>query len=103
MTEQGHYNSFSYPAEERVILNFVRDILEGEKKSNLLLTGAIGSGKSTFVQHLIDHMAVMPTGYMTIRHIDADERRQGFAHVPAANQRGTGFLTIRHDERDIFP
>jgi len=23
--------------------------------------------------------------------------------VPAANQRGTGFLTIRHDERDIFP
>ncbi|MCK9176127.1 MAG: iron chelate uptake ABC transporter family permease subunit [Clostridiales bacterium] len=103
MTEQGHYNSFSYPAEERVILNFVRDILEGEKKSNLLLTGAIGSGKSTFVQHLIDHMAVMPTGYMTIRHIDADERRQGFAHVPAANQRGTGFLTIRHDEHDIFP
>ncbi len=106
MTESSPYVSFSYPADERALLNFARQTLEKEDQqspSNLLLTGAIGSGKSTFVQHLIDDMAVMPTGYMTIRHIDADERRQGFAHVPAANQRGTGFLTVRHDERDIFP
>ncbi len=95
--------SFAYPADERQLLAFVRSSLEGPERRPLLLTGAIGSGKSTFVQHLIDDLGAVPAGYMTIRHIDADERRQCFTHVPAGNQRGTGFLTVRHHEGDSFP
>lgn len=98
--------SFAYPADEGQIFRFVRSCFgekEGAERRPILLTGAIGSGKSTFVQHLIDDMGAVPAGYMTIRHIDADERRQCFTHVPAASQRGTGFLTVRHPEGDSFP
>jgi iron complex transport system permease protein len=97
--------SFAYPADEKALLAFIRsqiDLLEGSGR-HILLTGAIGSGKSTLVQHLIDDMQAVPAGYMTIRHIDADETKQGFAHVAAANQRGTGFLTVRHHDRTSFP
>ncbi|NLA96374.1 MAG: hypothetical protein GX838_05995, partial [Clostridiaceae bacterium] len=72
--------NFSYPARERDLLAYVRARLtddKGRKTANLLLTGAIGSGKSTFVQHLIDDLGADPSGYMTIRHVDADEKRIG--------------------------
>jgi|LSQX01.2.fsa_nt_gb iron complex transport system permease protein len=98
--------TFAYPAQEPELLTYVRSRLtdkNGTGKGNLFLTGAIGSGKSTFVQHLIDDLDADPSGYMTIRHVDADEKRIGFVHVPAANQRGTGFLTVRHDKPDSFP
>ena len=98
--------NFSYPARERDLLAYVRARLtddKGRKAANLLVTGAIGSGKSTFVQHLIDDLGADPSGYMTIRHVDADEKRIGFVHVPAASQRKTGFLTVRHDELTSFP
>ncbi|NLA82328.1 MAG: hypothetical protein GX849_05845, partial [Clostridiaceae bacterium] len=98
--------SFSYPAQEEALLDFVASRL-GDKPApgtgNFLVTGAIGSGKSTFVQHLIDKTKARPSGYMTIRHVDVDDKRIGFAHVPADHQRGTGFLTIRHHEEGSFP
>lgn len=97
---------FSYPANEQELLAYARSQLtgpDGQEARHVLLTGAIGSGKSTFVQHLIDDMKAIPTGYMTIRHVDTEERRQGFAHVPAANRRGTGFLTVRYDDLTVFP
>ncbi|HHX30135.1 MAG TPA: iron chelate uptake ABC transporter family permease subunit [Clostridiaceae bacterium] len=106
MTDQPKVTSFSYPAHEKALLSFVRSTLEGREdpqKRNILLTGAIGSGKSTFVQNLLDEMRIQPAGYMTIRHIGPDEKRQGYAHVPAANRRRTGFLTVRHDEEEDFP
>ena len=92
---------FSYPTNEQELLSHVKSQLA--EKRPILLTGAIGSGKSTFVQHLIDDLDIIPSGYMTIRHVDSEERRQGFAHVPAANRRGTGFLTVRHDDLAVFP
>lgn len=97
--------SYPYPAQERALLDRARRRLEGgdPRGQNLLVTGAIGSGKSTFVQHLLDEMKADPSGYMTIRHVDADERRIGFAHVPAAGQAVTGFLTVRHDRPETFP
>lgn len=98
--------SFAYPADEKLLLAYIRSQIEGGEGTpprHLLLTGAIGSGKSTLVQHLIDERRDVPSGYMTIRHIDADEKKQGFVHVPAANQRGTGFLTVRHESGTAFP
>ena len=98
--------TFPYPAREHELLAYVRSRLmddKGQKAANLLVTGAIGSGKSTFVQHLIDELDAEPSGYITIRHVDADENRIGFVHVPAANQQGTGFLTVRHDDLTSFP
>lgn len=94
--------TFSYPADEDHLLSFVRSEVE-EAGRNLLITGAIGSGKSTFVQHFIDYVQAVPAGYMTIRHVDPEEKTLGFAHRPAANQAGTGFLTVRHEGRDDFP
>lgn len=96
--------TYSYPDQEEALLTFAASRLqEGQGRGNLLVTGAIGTGKSTFVQHLIDWLKADPSGYMTIRHVDADEGRIGFTHVPASNQGGTGFLTVRHHDPAGFP
>lgn len=85
MTDQPKVTSFSYPAHEKALLSFVRSTLEGREdpqKRNILLTGAIGSGKSTFVQNLLDEMRIQPAGYMTIRHIGPDKNGRAMPMYP---------------------
>jgi type II secretory pathway predicted ATPase ExeA len=64
--------TFIYPANERGLMFFAQSALfneDGSYKGHLLVTGVVGSGKSTFVQRYLGDAALNPAGYMTIRHI----------------------------------
>ena len=48
---------FMYPANERGLIIFAQSALfneDGSNKGHLLVTGVIGSGKSTFVQRYLE-------------------------------------------------
>jgi len=98
--------TFMYPANERGAMMFAQSVLfndDGSSRGHLLVTGVIGSGKSTFVQRYLEDMALNPAGYMTIRHVAKRGQKTGFAHVPAGIQRETGLLTVRHQNGLTFP
>ncbi len=107
--------TFLYPANERGLMMFAQTALFGrggaktETKDSLtttghlLVTGAIGSGKSTFVQRYLEDASLNPAGYMTIRHINKKRQTRGFSHVAAGKQRDTGLLTVRHQNGSTFP
>ncbi len=99
-------NSFLYPANERGLIMLAQSSLfaeNGTPKGHLLVTGVIGSGKSTFVQRYLEDASLKASGYMTIRHVNRREQKTGFLHVPAGKQRDTGLLTIRHSNGKAFP
>lgn len=98
--------TFMYPANERGLMVFAKSALfneDGTIKGHLLVTGVIGSGKSTFVQRYLEDAALSPAGYMTIRHISKNGRKVGFSHVAAGTQKDTGLLTVRHQNGLTFP
>ena len=98
--------SFMYPSNERGLIIFAQSALfneDGSNKGHLLVTGVIGSGKSTFVQRYLEDADLTPSGYMTIRNISNKGRKVGFSHVAAGTQRDTGLLTVRHQNGFTFP
>ena len=98
--------TFMYPANERGIMMFAQSALfheDGSRKGHLLVTGVIGSGKSTFVQRYLEDAELNPSGYMTIRHTSRKSQKMGFSHIPAGIQRETGLLTVRHQNGSTFP
>ncbi len=98
--------TFMYPANERGAMMFAQSALfneDGSKKDHLLVTGVIGSGKSTFVQRYLEDSGLKPSGYMTIRHTTRRAQKMGFSHIPAGIQRETGLLTVRHQNGSTFP
>ncbi len=98
--------TFTYPANERGAMMFAQSVLfneDGSSKGHLLVTGVIGSGKSTFVQRYLEDASLNPAGYMTIRHMTRRGQKTGFSHVPAGIQRETGLLTVRHQNGKTFP
>ncbi len=98
--------TFMYPANERGAMMFAQSALfyeDGSSKGHLLVTGVIGSGKSTFVQRYLEDTGLRPAGYMTIRHTTRRGQKTGFSHIPAGIQRETGLLTVRHQNGKTFP
>lgn len=98
--------TFTYPANERGVMMFAQSALfneDGSRKGHLIVTGVIGSGKSTFVQRYLEDAGLTPAGYMTIRHAGRKNHKMGFTHIPAGIQRETGLLTVRHHNGLTFP
>ncbi|MGI6156869.1 MAG: iron chelate uptake ABC transporter family permease subunit [Saccharofermentanales bacterium] len=103
MRGSDHPTVFAYPSDERSIFDYVDRLFQATPRHHLLVTGAVGSGKSTLIQHLLDHFDWRATGYMTIRHVVSGKRLTGFVHVPAASRTSTGALTIQHPDDTTFP
>lgn len=58
-----------------------------ERARNLLLSGAPGSGKSTLIERVVQHISARMTGFFT-REIRSNRRRVGFEIVTIAGDRG---------------
>ena len=68
---------------------------------HLLLTGKIGCGKSTALLSELKDVIEMAGGYRTVRLLDRNGTRRGFAHIPPASKEGVNGIW-NPDRNDIF-